>query len=468
MKKPPNILYLHCHDAGRYVQPYGYPIKTPHLQRLAGEGVLFRDAHCANPTCSPSRACLLTGQSAHGNGMLGLAHRGWCLNDYSRTMMNFLRGHGYYTVLCGQEHIARPPLATPKDSGYSEILTEVTDFTSPPTLAEKFLESSGESPFFLDVGFFAPHRAGTIGDFPRMFAGEDDRYVSVPACLPDTPETRRDFSLYAASVRSVDVAMGRVLDALDRSGRRNDTLVICTTDHGIAFPGMKCALTSHGTGVMLLLRGPGGFEGGRVIDSLVSHLDLFPTICDLLDVEPPKWLEGQSILPLVQGEDAAEREAIFAEVNYHAAREPMRAVRTKRWLLIHRYSDHSRRVLPNIDDSLSKLYLFDNNFADRRYAEEELYDLVNDPQQSGNRVNDPAIQPVLKELRERLHGWMKETNDPLLDGSLPVADGMKDTPADAYSPEGGSEPDRTAMPNLVSRTGDSPGLQRAGDSKCGE
>ncbi len=78
----PNILYLHSHDTGRYVQPYGHAIPTPNIQRLAEQGVLFRKAFCAAPTCSASRACLLTGQYAHSNGMLGLAHRGFSLRDY--------------------------------------------------------------------------------------------------------------------------------------------------------------------------------------------------------------------------------------------------------------------------------------------------------------------------------------------------------------------------------------------------
>ena len=87
---PPNILYLHSHDTGRSVQPYGYPVPTPRIQGLAEEGVLFRQAFCAASTCSASRACLLTGQYAHSNGMLGLAHRGWSLNDYHHHIVHTL------------------------------------------------------------------------------------------------------------------------------------------------------------------------------------------------------------------------------------------------------------------------------------------------------------------------------------------------------------------------------------------
>ncbi len=105
----PNIVYIHSHDSGRYLQPYGHSVPTPHLQRLASEGVLFRQAFSAAPTCSPSRAALLTGQYAHQNGMLGLAHRGFSLNDYSRHLVHTLGSAGYQSVLAGLQHVAANP-----------------------------------------------------------------------------------------------------------------------------------------------------------------------------------------------------------------------------------------------------------------------------------------------------------------------------------------------------------------------
>src|SRR6266849_5087901 len=93
--KLPNILYIHSHDSGRYLQPYGYAVPTPNLRRLAGEGVLFRRAFSAAPTCSPSRAALLTGQCPHQNGMLGLAHRGFSMNDYGKHILHTLRAANY-------------------------------------------------------------------------------------------------------------------------------------------------------------------------------------------------------------------------------------------------------------------------------------------------------------------------------------------------------------------------------------
>ncbi|MDH7571364.1 MAG: sulfatase-like hydrolase/transferase, partial [Armatimonadota bacterium] len=114
----PNLLYLHSHDTGRYIQPYGYPVPTPNLQRLAEEGFLFRQAFCANPTCSASRAALLTGQCAHSSGMTGLAHRGFSLKDYGQHLVHTLRAAGYVSTLVGVQHVARDATVI----GYDEIL----------------------------------------------------------------------------------------------------------------------------------------------------------------------------------------------------------------------------------------------------------------------------------------------------------------------------------------------------------
>ena len=101
-----NILLLHTHDSGRFLQPYGYALETPHLKTLAERGTLFRQAFSVAPTCSPSRAGMLTGQYPHNCGMFGLAHRGFSLPDYQHHMARYLTNFGYETVLCGIQHEA--------------------------------------------------------------------------------------------------------------------------------------------------------------------------------------------------------------------------------------------------------------------------------------------------------------------------------------------------------------------------
>ena len=424
--KRPNIVYLHSHDTGRYVQPYGHAVPTPNIQSLAEEGVLFRQGFCAAPTCSPSRAALLTGQCAHNSGMLGLAHRGFALADCDHHLAQVLKGSGYRTVLAGMHHVA----ASAETVGYEQTLeAESRGADAVSRAAAAFLDSSPEAPFFLDVGYSETHLK-----FPEM-PPEDWRYVLPPAPLPDTPKTRQMTAGFKESARRMDAGHGRVLEALARNGLAGDTLVICTTDHGIAFPGMKCNLTDHGMGIMLIVRGPGGFDGGRVCDALVSHLDLFPTLCELVDgLERPAWLQGRSLMPLVRGEREEINEEVFAEVTYHAAYEPQRAVRTRRWKYIRRYGNRDLPVLPNCDDSPSKEVWLEHGWRDRKVDAEQLYDLVFDPNEAHNLVAREEMGQVLDEMRQRLQRWMTETDDPLLRGPVPPPDGGKINDPDGLSP----------------------------------
>jgi len=408
----PNILYIHSHDTGRFVQPYGAAVPTPNIQRLAEQGVLFRQNFSVAPTCSPSRAGLLTGQCAHASGMIGLAHRGFALSDYSHHLVHTLRGAGYTSALVGEQHEARAAATI----GYDRVIEPPShDAVDVAPAAVRFLDGAPQQPFFLAVGFAETHR-----EFHQPGPNEDPRYSAPPPPLPDTPATRRDWCAFKASARALDEGMGAVFAALDRCGLAENTLVICTTDHGPAFPGMKCNLNAYGIGVMLILRWPGGFEGGRVSDALVSHVDIFPTLCDLLDIPRPAWLEGQSLMPLMRDDGVEIRDEAFSEVTYHAAYEPKRAVRTKRWSYLRRFGARRAPVLPNIDDSVSKDLWLQNGYADRDEAVEELHDLLYDPGEACNLAGDPEVAGVLADMRGRLERWMKRTNDPLLVGD-PVA-----------------------------------------------
>ncbi len=435
----PNILYIHSHDTGRYIQPYGHSVPTPNLQRLAEEGTLFRQAFCAAPVCSASRASLLTGRNPHVNGMIGLAHNGFRLQEPGEHLAGYLKRLGYHTILCGVEHTDPDPTRL----GYQEVLLkglQTAESIAPSVVA--FLEERkaenevSREPFFLSVGFFETHRT-----FRTPGPQEDARYCLPPVPLPNTPETRADMAAFKASARVLDDAVGAVLQALEDTGLTEDTLVISTTDHGIAFPGMKCNLTDHGIGVMLILRGPAGrddsgprWEGGTVIDTVVSHLDLFPTICGTLGSEPPPHLEGRSLLPLLDDSTTELHDELFSEVTYHAAYEPQRAVRTRRWKYIRRFDPREGPVLCNCDDSASKYVWIDSGWGSRAPAEEQLYDLLFDPQERCNMAGQTAQETVLTEMRGRLRRWMEETHDPLLQGPVPLPPGtaVNWTPDDIY------------------------------------
>ena len=414
----PNVVYLHSHDTGRYVQPYGYPVPTPNIQHLADQGVLFRQAFCAAPVCSGSRAALLTGQCTHATGMLGLAHRGYRLRHPDRHMVNVLREGGYWSGLVGEQHVS----ADPHDLGYDHVVDlDTTRVNEVAPAATKLIADRAQvqAPFFLSVGFFETHR-----EFFEPSSIRDVLYSRPPENVPDLPQTRRDMASFRASARSLDQGVGTVLNALEENGLADNTLVFMTTDHGLAFPDAKCTMYDRGIGVILLMRGPGGFERGRVHDAMVTQLDLYPTICDVVGLEYPSWLEGKSLLPLVRGDVTQIHDEIFAEVTYHAAYEPQRAVRTTRYKYMRRYDDqHPGKVLANLDDSLTKDVLLEAGWGDVDPPREALFDLWFDPSEGTNRIDDPALTEVTEDLRGRLHDWMVRTEDPLLDGPVPPAEG---------------------------------------------
>ncbi len=422
----PNIIYLHSHDSGRYLQPYGFAVPTPNLQRLAAEGILFRNAFSGAPTCSPSRSALLSGQCAHRSGMLGLAHRGFRMNDYKQHLVYTLRQASYHTVLAGIQHVA----ATPDPIGYDEVMhPRSMSAVDVAPAAVAFLDKRPSAPFFLDIGFFETHR-----EYPQPTPLDDPRFIQPPSPIPDTPATRLDMARYHASARILDDGVGLVLAALERNNLSGNTLVISTTDHGVAFPRMKCNLEDAGWGVSLIMRDGGGFRGGQVSDRLVSQIDVFPTLCDILNIEKPAWLEGKSLMPVVR-ENKEINEEVFAEVNYHAAYEPKRAVRTNRWKYIRRYGNKHTPVLPNCDDGFSKSLWVDLGWRNRKLPEESLYDLMFDPTEHENLVADGDAHGALVDMRARLDRWMERTQDPLLKGPIAPPAGSQANDPDGTSPK---------------------------------
>ena len=167
--------------------------------------------------------------------MLGLAHRGYRLADYDHHLVHTLREAGYTSTLIGEQHLS----VDPEDLGYDHVMD--VDSSHAAQVGPRPRASCAarrREPFFLSVGFFETHR-----DFFEPTSVRDALYSLPPANLPDTPETRRDMAAYKASARSLDQGVGSVLDALDAT---ENTLVILTTDHGLAFPGAKATLTDRG------------------------------------------------------------------------------------------------------------------------------------------------------------------------------------------------------------------------------
>ena len=283
----------------------------------------------------------------------------------------------------------------------------------------RFLEDfaagkEGGRPFFLHCGFQLAKRP-----FPPPADDAVGRYCAVAAGLPDTPQTRADFSAYRHNLSLLDSCVGEVLEALRRTGRFEDTCVIFTTDHGGPFPFAEGQLTDEGIGVSLIVHYPNNPAAGLVLDALVSQLDIFPTLCDWLEVEPPKGLPGKSLRPVFEKKRNSVREELLAQTTYFAGYEPLRCIRTDRYKLVKSYDPDLRPVAANIPDSPSKDVLFEAGWALHERPRIALYDLMLDPSEQRNLIDDPAHWAVRTDLLARMEGVLRETGDPLMKGFVP-------------------------------------------------
>ena len=261
---------------------------------------------CADLLSEPSR-------DADGDD---LAHRGFSLNDYSQHLAPYLGRHGYYTALIGVQHEAKDP----EIIGYTETHADHVKKAKPPIVSDErslelaldFLESKryADSPFFLSFGLRSTHRKFMETDHSL------DGFVRLPYPMQDNAENRHDYCEYLATLDIVDRSVGAVLDKIEELGLKDDTAVMFTTDHGIAFPQMKGTLYDSGTGVALMMRIPG--KKAFVTDALVSHIDVFPTVCDILGVPHPEWIQGSSLMPIIDGDVIEINSHIFTERTYHA------------------------------------------------------------------------------------------------------------------------------------------------------
>lgn len=420
----PNILFLISHDSGRMFSNYGYAVSTPNMEKLAERGIQFDNYFCPAPQCSPSRGSILTGRYPHNNGLMGLAHLGFCISEGMTTLPKELRKNGYFTSLIGLSHetIDRAPpveervFSSTLALGYDEY-TNVPGERAMDVAREvaQFLHHhrNDEKPFYLNAGFFETHR-----DFEEYQPYADDpAEVQVFDFLPDRPEIRQDIALFNGSVKMLDKALGEIIQALDETGLSHNTIVIFTTDHGVAFPLAKGALKKAGLETALVMVLPNNRARGTRQSALLCNIDLLPTILDLVGAEKPDGLDGRSFASLFNGGDGNGRTAFFTELTWHDKYHPMRGIRTERYSYVKNFAD-GPKVYITVDAHLSPSGKAVRQSLYTPNEPEELYDLQCDPLEKVNLIHEEQYQSIAEALRQKVAQWMVFTQDPLLNGPV--------------------------------------------------
>jgi arylsulfatase A-like enzyme len=420
----PNIVLITADDLGwKDLGCCGNPdISTPHIDRLAREGVRFSNAFVVAPSCSSSRASLITGQYPHTNGVTALTHRRpmRSLSPFHRTLPDLLRETGYNTALQGKWHVA--PYLPTSWYGYDERLSGILPSAFPirdSKQAVDFIQRNRGSRFYLELNFLQNHRDDD-GEFhfaPGFPVEPDEIRVPEYWTLPDSTEIREDIARYYSQTLEMDSLVGEVLQSLDDLELADDTIVIFVSDNGPPYPGNKMTLYDRGTGTPLLVRWPRALPSGRMVDHLVSSIDIMPTILEALGIAIPDDVEGRSFLAMMRsGDSPVTRDAVFSEMTDHAQYLPTRAARTRKWKYIKNYSDIAVGLDQNRnDDWAHRLCELPNQPWKRPRVEEELYDLETDPHEQANLAAEERYAEPLRSLRAVLREHMIATRDPLLD-----------------------------------------------------
>jgi len=426
--RQPNVLIFHCHDLGQFSHCYGVEtVRTPHLDAFAAEGVRFSRSFCTAPQCSPSRASIFTGRYPHNNGVMGLTHShfAWDLYPEERHLGEILRDAGYTTMGIGIIHETR---SGPERCGLEDYLPRAFAVDVVDQAIERLTHLAGNSdrPFYMQAGCIEPHRLATTGvEDPMGFIGnhlqpDTTLGVSVPGYLRDTEGTRTEIAELQGAVHHLDEQFGRLMAAVRELKLEKNTLLIFTTDHGMALPRAKCSLYEPGLLVAFMLRyAPrDGWHGGRVMDEMISNIDYLPTILELVGLPAPTNVQGRSLVPLLDGDDYAPRDAIFGEMTYHDYHDPRRSLRTETHKLIVNFTtapyfmDPSQSWRPRSDT------IFPPSPARMKHPTVELYDLRDDPFELHDIAEEPSQVDVLKEMLARLHRHLVKTEDPILEGPV--------------------------------------------------
>jgi N-sulfoglucosamine sulfohydrolase len=416
-QEKPNILWISTEDHNPAIGAYGDDYAhTPNIDRLAEEGILYRNAFVSSPICSPARSAIITGMHATSLGTQHLRSE-IDIPDFIKTLPEIMMEHGYYTSNNVKTDYNFDPTGRWNES------SDTAHWRNRP---------SNDQPFFSVFNIMTPHEMpANVYDqhyFERLEERRNPDEAVLPPFFPDTPEMRTIWARYYDLISATDLEMQDILNQLEEDGLAEETIVFFWSDHGFGLPRYKRWLYTTGLEAALIIHIPpkfrhlAGLPPGTETKELITFIDLAPTVLSLAGIETPGYMEGQPFL----GQFKAEPRTHFVAHRDRAddVYDMARAVRTERFMYIRNYMPH----LPYIQDAL----IFGEHKRssvelDRARAEgllpkhgeamyrprqpEELYDVQADPFELNNLAGNPEYSFVREEMRLLLNEWVLETRD---------------------------------------------------------
>lgn len=443
VKKRPNIVIFIADDLGvGDIGPYGNKVvRTPKLDKFAGESLRFTNTYAASPTCGPSRSTLFTGlfpfrHGGHGNHS--------AVKNGTRSIVHYFKALGYRTAIAGKLHVGpeesfpfeRVSRSNLPEPGFEKDLWLHYDLSV--DAVDKWLSGRKEDePFVLIV---ADHSSHVIWPEKASYTPGE---VNIPSKHIDTYDTRKSRARYYTDITRMDDNMGKLLSSLHKHGFDNNTMVVFTADQGPQWAFGKWSLYDYGVKTPMMIRWPGKVKPASQTDALISHADLLPTIVEAAGGEVPEKIDGISFLKVLKGAKDSRRKYTYASHtgDHQMNRSPARMVRTKRYKYIlnlapeieyhthmDKATDHDggREYWPSwIEKARTDVHAQNIlNLYHKRPAR-ELYDLLADPEEMNNLAEDPKYGEILKNLQTQMVSWRKQQGDFETGPEKPAQPGVK-------------------------------------------
>lgn len=453
----PNILFCISDDQSYpHASAYGTPwINTPAFDRVAREGALFHHAFVSTPSCCPSRGAALTGQDFYRLREASMNHTVWPSGGDIPVYTDLLGEAGYLVGFTGKgwgpgNYRVAGRTHNPAGPEYNDIQADPPGHEIAPmdyaASFEAFLdERTAGQPFCFWAGFIEPHRK--LDEGIGVEHGKKLKRITPPAFFPDSAEVRGDVADYAFEIEYFDNHLGRMLDALETRGELDNTLIVCTSDNGMAFPRAKATLYDYGARMPLAIRWGDRVEAGRVLQDFVSHRDYAPTFLEAAGLPVPPEMTGRSLMPVLESDASGQIDpdrnfAVFGiERHFPGSRPngagyPMRAIRTADYLYIRNLEPENDPVgihpgpfwpdddptggYGDTDGGPAKTYMHENRDkhpdlyakAFKQRPAEELYVVNEDEFNLDNVADDDAYKEIKEILSKKLDTYLETTKDP--------------------------------------------------------